>query len=361
MSPERKEAKRRLLRDIVRHFVARTNHRLDEARQFERLVVDLFVVVGKETIAEVAADLCRHPETPPGILQRLFEEGGEATRLALQFAPVLAPERLATTAETGAPEEAEALAKRPDLSRDAVAALIARGDGQVFQALVGNRHLRLDAATLRALTQLARDDAELARGLLDRGSPDVDREALFLAATGDERAAIILNACRAAMLSGPYDAPVRDYSLAERLEAHALAHNYDALIATIAAALDARKISRVRRMVFDARGEPLALLLVALSFNTERATRVLLVCGLPFSFDVTHVRALRALVASTPPRAATRLVAAMTGAQRAERDPVRRPQTQEDANWAARNRRAAPRETSEIKSAREPGASAGRV
>jgi len=351
LSLERKAAKRRLLCDIVRHFVARTNHRSDEARQFERLVVDLFDVVDEEAVAEVAADLCRHPETPPGILQRLFEAGGAASRIALQHAVVLTPERLVAAAQSGAMQDAEAIARRPDLSREAVSALISRGEGAVFQALVANRHLRLDAATLRALTQLARDDEELARGLLDRDSPEVDREALFLSAGGDERAAIILNACRAAMLSGPFDAPVRDYSLAGRIEAHALARNYDALIATIAAALDARKISRVRRMVFDPRGEPLALLLVALSFNVERATRVLLTCGLPFSFDVLHVRALRALVASTPPRAATRLVAAMTGTLRPEREPARWSHAPEEAQQGRAARRLAPRAATESKSA----------
>ena len=238
---------------------------------------------------------------------------------------------------------AVAVAGRADLSRDLVARLLARGDPRILQALAANPELRLDPPTLKLLTEAARDDFTVARELIGRDPPGGVSEALFLFATREERAAILLTACRAAMLAGGAETAPRQDELAQELEALAIAEDREWLVAALAAALEARK-DRVRAMLLDEGGEPLALALASLGLPIERATRILLAIRQPYSFDVARMRALRDLIAATPYRAAASIVAAMTGVARQERAATRRGQAQDEplsqpGTW----RKAAPR------------------
>ena len=95
------------------------------------------------------------------------------------------------------------------------------------------------------------------------------------------------------------------------------------MISLVANTLDARK-SRVRKIFLDEGGEALTLTYVALGFDLATATRLLLASGKAFALDVDRVRALRALVSSTPRRAAMRIVAAISGVGRFDREPIRR-------------------------------------
>jgi uncharacterized protein (DUF2336 family) len=357
-STQEQDSSGRLLRSLVAQFAGRERHRLEELRQFERLVGDLFDIVDVKTIAAVAEALCRHPETPPALVERLFGFGGETARVALRHAPKPSEQTLRIAAERGLAEHALAVASRPALSREIVAALVARADHKIARALAGNSDVRLDPASLRVLTQLGRDDPTLARSLLDRNAPELDRAALFLAATREERAGIVVAACRAALIVGAGDAPPRDYGLVAELEGRALASDLDGFVAALATGLEARR-PRVRALVHDAGGEPLALALRGLGAGVDRATRVLLAIDLPISADTLRLRALRAMISSTPIRAAAQLVGSMTGAARVERDPSRRAlPLEETATQAAGRRRGAGRTTAEParKAASEEGA-----
>jgi len=193
------------------------------------------------------------------------------------------------------------------------------------------------------LTEAARDDFTVARELIGRDPPGGVSEALFLFATREERAAILLTACRAAMLAGGGETAPRQDDLAQELEALAIAEDRDWFVAALAAALEARK-DRVRAMLLDEGGEPLALALASLGLPIERATRILLAVRQPYSFDVARMRALRDLIASTPHRAAASIVAAMTGVARQERAASRRAPTLDEAmSQAGAWRKAAPR------------------
>jgi len=133
-------------------------------------------------------------------------------------------------------------------------------------------------------------------------------------------------------VGGGADVPPRsDHVLAAELQAFAVERNQDATIARIADALDARK-SRVRRIFLDEGGEAFALTLVALTIDVEAATRIFLCHGQYVAMDAGKLRSLRALMSSTPMRAAGRIVTAINGVARPDRDPPRRSSWREDSN-----------------------------
>lgn len=355
LSAERKRQGeiRELLRRIVDQFVSREGHGRTELRQFERLAGDLIDMTDGEGAATVAEPLCRHPDTPPALIARFFDRGGDCARIAFEFAPAPPAADLIANAEQGSAELAAAIARRAELPREAIGALAARDEGVVLYALAANRGIHLDFGALRALMHVARDDQALARLLLDREDIDVDPEPLFLAATQDERTRIILAACRSALVEGLGDnwAP-GDAQLAARLEALAVVKDRDAMIAVVADALDARK-NRVRKIFFDEGGEALALTYVALGIDVDSATRLFLASGMTFALNVDRVRALRAIVNSTSRRAATRIVAAINGVGRFDREPPRRVSWREDssAQSSARRRGGADRAAAGVRAA----------
>ncbi len=338
----------KLLAAVVGQFVAHSGHRIEELRQFARLAADLLSLVDDDVAAAVAEPLCRHPETPRSVVLRLLERGGAPARIVLRKSAVTPQNLLHAFVERGSIDMAVAVAGRSDLTRELVARLLARGDSRILQALAANPELRLDPPTLKLLTEAAKDDFIVARELIGRDPPGGVSEALFLFATREERAAILLSACRSAMLAGGGETPPRQDDLAQEIEAFAVAEDHEGLVAALAAALEARK-DRMRAILSDEGGEPLALTLAALGLPLERASRILLAIRQPYSFDVARLRALRDLFASTPHRAAASIVAAMTGA-RPERAAARRGAAQDDlllqtGAW----RKAAPRATAPAK------------
>lgn len=325
---DRREADRALLRTIVEQFVARTGYRPSELQQFERLAGGLIDIGEAESVADVAEMLCRHPETPRELIARLFDLGGRCARVAFEHASQAPLAEIIAHAEHGPPELAAAIARRADLPKDVVAILAARSEGAVLYALAANRQIYMDSSAQRMLTQVARDDQRLARLLLDREDLDLDPEPLFLAATAMEREQIVLAACRSALSSGFGESPGRlEKGLGAELDALAFKADENATISRIADALDARK-SRVRRIFLDEGGEALALTLTALAIDVETATRLFICHRRPAALDARKMRALRGLMTSTPMRAAARIVAAITGNGRSDRDLSRRL-----ANW----------------------------
>ncbi|HYA79572.1 MAG TPA: DUF2336 domain-containing protein, partial [Methylocystis sp.] len=297
---ERQNAIGALLQTIVEQFAERSGHRPEDIRQFERLAGDLIDIAGSDSVVAVAKTLCLHLETPKSLIARLFHRGGACARIAFEFAPMAPAAELLVNAEHEAPELAAAIARRPDLSRETVAALSARSEPKVLRALAANRLLRLDPATLRALMQSARDDLVLARILLDRDDLDLDPEPLFLAATAGERSAILLASCRLAMLApvGELGAEGRRFlsagaGLATVLLDLAIRQSHDAMVTVVADALDARK-SRVRRIFEDEGGEALSLTLVALGLDVDTATKIFLCGERSYGRNVARLRELRA-------------------------------------------------------------------
>jgi uncharacterized protein (DUF2336 family) len=313
-----------LLRVIIDQFLERSTHPLGDIVQFERLALGLMEGLDAETIAPMAQSLCLHPETPVGVVARLFDKGGECARIAFEFARDISEADLLATAEYGPVELASAIARRGDLDRTIISALVSRPESEILRSLVANRNARLDRAALRVLALAGRDDLVLGRILLDRRESNLDMEPLFLAATRIERAAIMLEATRCALADPvPESTPRADSdTLAEALEAAMLVHDGAAAAELIADALDCRK-SRARTILADQSGEALALVFLVLGIGEEAAMRLFLCANPRIASDA---RSLVALMRFIPPRAAKRIVTSMTGAVRAEREPPRRQQ-----------------------------------
>jgi uncharacterized protein (DUF2336 family) len=344
-----------LLRAIVEQFVGRPTHPFGDVAQFERLALGLIDIVEPETVARIARPLCFHPDAPPAIFARLLQKGAACAALALEFTSAASRADLIETARHGDAALARAIARRRDLDRELVDALILRGDSDALRDLAANWSVRLDASARRALVRAARDDVTLARMLLDRDDSGLDPEPLFLAATGLERTGIILGACRRALADGMMERWRADPALVAQLEAAAIQKDRDAMAAILAQYLECRK-DRARAIVCDPHGEALALALAALGYDPETATRIFLCADPAISHDTDRVRALVALVRSTPQRAAAQIIASVTGAARGDADPSRRSASLEEALAGPGWRRALPRAGSEPPRKREHSA-----
>jgi uncharacterized protein (DUF2336 family) len=307
-----------MLRAIVGAFVARPLHSQSDLDQLEKLACGLIQLLDAESVADCAAALCGHPETPPGVFAALLEKGGIAARIVLERAPSLHPAFVRVTAEHGPAELAAAIARRGTLDRKLVAVLASRGESEVLCALAANRRIHLDQAARRALAQMGRDDLRLARILLDRDDLALDVDLLFLAANARERCAILLEASARALAWGGPEAIGRPAPhIVARIRQCARERDRDGLAAALAEGLDCRK-ARTRAILADPGGEALAVALLALGVDEDVAIRIFLGAERAAP-DVERVRALVALMRSVPPRAAQRLVAAITGAARPER------------------------------------------
>lgn len=321
---QRQRADAALFRAIVEQFVARPLHPSADIEQFEKLATGFIDVLDVDNVAVCAFDLSLHPETPPSVVARLVEKGGAAARTAFEFASAIYPEVLRATAEHGPAELASAIARRSVLERRIVAILASRGESEVLCALAANRAAHLDQAARRALVLAGRDDLELARVLLARDDLSLEVEPLFLAVTKAERSRLILEAsARALASSAPENVSRPPASISEEIEACAIARDREGLADVLAEALDCRK-SRIRSILADPGGEALALALLALAVSEDTAIRIFIGAEQKSEPDVERVRSLIALMRSTPPRAAQRLVAAMTGSVRQDRDGARR-------------------------------------
>lgn len=316
---ERRRANAALFKAIVDQFVARSLHRRADLDQFETLVCGLIRMLDADVVAESAADLCRHPETPQGVITELIEAGGAAARVAFELAPTLHTGLARVTAEQGPAELAAAIARRAALDRKLVAILASRGESEVLCALAANRRLHLDRAAQRALVQMGRDDSKLARLLLARDDLALDPEPLFLAADAAQRRTIVVEASvRALEATAPEPVGRAAPQIAAAIEACALTHDAAGLAEALAEGLDCRK-TRARAILADRGGEALALALLALGVAEDMAIRIFLGAERETP-DVERVRALVALMRSTPPRAAQRLVAAITGSLRQDKE-----------------------------------------
>jgi hypothetical protein len=332
-----------LLAAIVDQFVRRASHPVGDIRQFEQLALGLIDILDAPAAARAVAPLSAHIETPATIYARLWEKGGPCAEIALAHWPD-APRaaRLAAVTE-GDPGLARAVARRADLDRELIDLLLLRTEPAPLRALAANPYVHLDVSARRVLALAARDDATLARILLDRDDPAIDAEPLFLAATRAERSALILAACRRALATGHAETAPVDRDFVSWFEGAAVRRDREAMAAMLAEALDCRK-ERVRAILSDEQGEALALALSALGYDAETAARIFLCAEAPIAHDADRVRALMTLVRSTPQRAAQQIVSAITGAARGERDSTRRAGFRDDAFAGPGWRRVAPRD-----------------
>jgi hypothetical protein len=306
-----------LLRAIVGGFVARPTHPVADARQFEQLALGLIDLLDAEAAAAVLRPLLIHPEAPEAVFERLRDKGGACAALAVELAPRVTSADL--IAALGQPELSRAAARRGDLNPASMSALALRGDMETLRALAANLALRFDPPARRALLRAARDDRGLARLLLDRGDFDAERATLFLAATRAERRAIVIDARRSARARGLHEEPAVHPAMVDRFETAALRGDRAEMGMILVEVFNCEK-ERARALLLDRQGEPLALALAALGVSPAKATRIFRSAGALISHDAIRVRGLVAMARAIPRAVAAELIAAMTGADKDERE-----------------------------------------
>jgi hypothetical protein len=281
-----------LLETIVAQFVARTAHPAPDIRQFEELALGLIERVEAATALRVTAPLCDHSDTPPKILARRRELAAMSRR-----------------------SDAEAGPSSPGPWRDAVVSRLSARDLSALRERAADLTIRFDPAACLALVRAARDDRALARILLDRDDPDIDPAPLFLAATRLERLAIVLEACRAAIVGGSGEMIPADSNFIARFEQAAIDRDSAVMAAMVADVLECNP-DRAREIIDDRSGEALALLLVTLGFDATTGARIFLCADRAISHNAGRVQKLMALMRATPQAAAAAVIAAITGETR---------------------------------------------
>ena len=303
------------LRVMTDLFVMKDHHAPDEIRQFEEIALHMLDNVDGETRAAVAGKLATYRTPPAAVVQCLLAHGGEAAAVVLEKSQALDHRALARAASFGETALAVAVARRNDLDAALVRALAARAESEVLLALAKNMAAPIARLTFLALVRRARGDSRLAHALLARAEDADDLAPLFLDASPEMRAAIILAARRRALGQLPQIPVRRDDALPAELEKLAFAPDRRPFAAALAAATGATA-QDMDKVVNDRGGEPLALVLAALGMTPEAATRVFLTGDPAIAHCYERVAALQQLVADISPQTARRLVTRFVDAAR---------------------------------------------
>ena len=303
------------LRVMTDLFVMKDHHAPDKIRQFEEIALHMLDDVDGETRAAIAGKLATYCAAPAAVVQRLLAEGGEAAAVLLEKSRAVGYRALTGAASFGDTGLAVAVARRHDLDAALVHALAARAESEVLLALAKNTSAPIARATFVSLVRRAHGDSLLARALLARTNDADDLAPLFLDASPEMRAAIILAARRRA-LGRPPKAPVQaDGALLAEFEKLAFAPDRRPFAAALAAATGA-STEYMGKVVSDRGGEPLALVLAALGMTPEAATRVFLTGDPAIAHSYERVAALQQLVAEISSQTARRLVIRFVDAAR---------------------------------------------
>jgi uncharacterized protein (DUF2336 family) len=298
-----------LLRVMTDLFVMKAHHIPEETLQFEELALHMLDDVDDETRAAIAGKLATYGATPPAaVIDRLVAFGGRPAAVLLEKSDSVADHAIVRAALHGEAELAAAVARRRDLGPEVVQTLVAREESEVLVALAENRSAVLSRQSFVSLVRRARRDASLACALLSRAEDADDVAPLFLSASPDQRAAIVLAAKRRALGRAPQASTPPDVSLLERLEKLASQPNRRLFAAALAAATGAGA-EDMNLVVGDRYGEPLALVLAGLGMTPAAATRIFLAGDPAIAHSYPRIAALRQLVEHISPPTARRLVA----------------------------------------------------
>ncbi len=300
-----------LLRVLTDLFVSRDSHPRDEIRQYEAIALGLIDKTDEATRAIIAGKLARFGATPPLLVEKLMDMGGEAAIEFLRHSSLVTRRRLLAAAIDGEAAMAIAVAGRPDLDHEITRALAGRSEIEVTRALVNNLVAPISDDVARRLVTRGRHDRALGQILCRRYSdPDLIAP-LFLHASGAQRTQII-SATRRADLLNPGRSP-RNFTEQlhhAEIERAAVGGDRPLFSALLAQALGA-SLSEANEIIDDPRGEPLALALAALRVPVDAAIRIFMCLDPAISHSHDRVRALGELVVHVPPAVAERLIIAM--------------------------------------------------
>jgi uncharacterized protein (DUF2336 family) len=324
---ENAESQRVLLRITTDHFISRQDHSAQQLAQFEKTMLRLIARADPSTRLIVARKLASHPLTPPRALAMIEEMGGEGGLHVLECAPL--PRDRLLAAALGNESRACALAKRADLDADLVSTLSVRPETSVVLTLACNLAAPIDSQTLAVLARRAEREKPLADALLARPCADIDRAALFILATSEQRASILVAAQRMAFGRATTGPSMNDHHAAiASLENHALEREPALFNHALSEALGCSR-DLAERIATEPSGEPLAVALAALGAAQDVAVRILISGDLQSGAKYSRIGALVRLKDGLNSAAARRVIAALIGApkeRRAHYQPVLDPQ-----------------------------------
>ncbi|HUV32866.1 MAG TPA: hypothetical protein VMW31_04775 [Devosiaceae bacterium] len=157
-------------------FARRPRPTQGELAQFEALTQRLFATAAPSACEQAAGMLATSAHLTP-LLERLVVANiGGGIDVFIAEAPAISPSVQIELAADGHAPTCALLARRSDLTRDALARLFAINSRAVYRALAGNQALTFSGPWLAAIARAARMDPEVARALLAK--PRFDRAQL---------------------------------------------------------------------------------------------------------------------------------------------------------------------------------------
>lgn len=285
--PRRRTVDAALLKTFVDQFVERDIHPAGDIKLFEELVMGLMDRIEPATAADILLPLRSHADTPPCVLARLRELRDDDAKTAL-----------------GPGSE---IAELSPVREDTITLDLPR-----LREMAADLSVDFDPSMRQILVCAAREDLALARILLDRDDPGLDPTAFFLAATRLERLAIVLDACRQALVFGGGEKRAPDPMAAQLFKKAASARDFDTMAELAATTL--RLTNSVTRMIIaDASGEALALLMAALGLDPVAGAQIFMNAPAGLSKNYEQTEKLVALMRATPQCAALDIVTAIAG------------------------------------------------
>jgi hypothetical protein len=284
----------------------------DDLAAFSEMATALIPTVDDATALILARKLAGWRHSPASVLLALRKRGGAVFVAMLRHGLPLAADEIEGLAETGDAEVLAALASRPDLTQVATLMLVERDAERLDLALIANTGTPLPREAAALLIARSRRRPAYQAGLLRRSDlSNLDLAPLFLRADPERRLAIRDSlAAHEALHPGERSAPLTAATYAEWL---ALASEdreqaFDAIARFFGG--DAGFAEALRR---DASRELAALALTASGTTVEEATRFLIRLGDEAAHSVERIFALVALMRSTRPAIARRLVQQIGG------------------------------------------------
>jgi uncharacterized protein (DUF2336 family) len=279
---------------------------------FADMAQALIPAIDDATALILARKLAGWRHTPPEVLQALKARGGDVLAALLRHGMAFPQTEIEALAEQGDDDIGQALAERSDLTATATLVLVDRANREIDLALISNAAAPLPRAALDQLVERSRGDAAYAPGLLARKDvASADLTPLFLKAGPERRTAILESLAALDSLSPQERRPelARDV-LAGWLDT-ATADPIGAFGA-IAAKLGADD-SLAQALASDASRDLTALTLIAAGASVEDATRFLIRLGDDAAHSVDRIFSLVALMRSTRPSVALRVVMQVAG------------------------------------------------
>ncbi|MCB1487912.1 MAG: DUF2336 domain-containing protein [Bauldia sp.] len=296
-----------LLRASTELFVQETAHGRDEIRRFEELALHLLPRVDREDRIYVATRLAVRIDAPQAVARSLARDEIEVATPILRHSPVLAPLDLLTVIAATGVAHHRLIAERPLLGEDVERALRIAADPEVA-AILDRRKGPAAASPATGIPEAAEAAPRHGRDRLDPW--------VFLA---DERTARLRLLADIATNHHDFAATATDPTMvadrafrsilgAAQVVGFARIGNRGALVDAIVDGLDLAP-ELVTACLDDKRGEPLAVLLKALSLPREQAQQVFLLAS-PVGRDPTVFFDLCDLYAGMEPTVATTLAQA---------------------------------------------------